>query len=155
MTTTQARTDEFSRHCFQRLRIEILIADFATTDLLPMMWRSYRLVSRLLRVPSHPPDRSVLVDFPELHLAPMHNRILPLSTFLLVPFFTLASLRLASVLPTDIRRRPHRAYRHSGSSRPRRHQGIQKGFSIVSNKTFVKNNGHKRSQRLFLLLHCS
>ena len=36
-------------------------------------------LSQLLRVPSHPPDRSVLVDYPELHFQFVGPRILPLS----------------------------------------------------------------------------
>ena len=73
------RTDEFVHHGFQRLRIEILIpfrdhgfVDHHDVEIIPP--------SQLLRVPSHPPGRTVLVDDPELRLAP---RILPLSKLLL------------------------------------------------------------------------
>jgi hypothetical protein len=56
------------------------------------MWSSYHLVN-FCKLPSHPPGRSVLVDYPELHLAP---RILPLPYLLRYYHFTLA-LTLASV----------------------------------------------------------
>jgi hypothetical protein len=73
MTTTQGLTDLFVIAAIQRLRIEILIA-----------FRDYKFVdhveiiapSKFVRVPSHPPGRSALVDYLELHLAP---RIFPLS----------------------------------------------------------------------------
>ena len=80
MTTTQGLTHSlyyylFIRHCgLRRLgwlwRIEIIIAfrdyGFVDVEIIPP--------SQLLRVPSHSPGRSVIVDYPELHLAP---RILP------------------------------------------------------------------------------
>ena len=72
MTTDQGLTD-LSAICFQRLRIEILIAfrDYGFVDHVELI-----PPSQLLRVTSHPPGRSVLVDYPELRLAP---RVLPLS----------------------------------------------------------------------------
>ena len=90
------RTDGFIRHCFQRLRIEILIAfrDYGFVDHVELI-----PPSQLLRVPSHPPGRSVLVDYPELHLAP--SRILDFTTVIILQLlrfyhFTLA-FSLASV----------------------------------------------------------
>ena len=75
MTTTQGLTNLFASS-FQRLRIEILIVfrDYGFVDHVELI-----PPSQLLRVPSHPPGRSVLVDYPELHLAPTPSRILPLS----------------------------------------------------------------------------
>ena len=57
------------------------------------MWSSYHLVN-FCELPSHPPGRSVLVDYPELHLAP---RILPLSYYHLTLALTLASVPLVLV----------------------------------------------------------
>ena len=61
MTTTQGLTDLVVIALLQRLRIEILIAfrDYGFVDHVEMIPRQ---VAQLLRVPFHPPSRSVLVD---------------------------------------------------------------------------------------------
>ena len=99
-----SRADGFIRPAFrdlQTVRIEILIVvrNYGFVDCVELI-----PPGQLLRVPSHPPDRSVLVDYPELHLA---SRILPrlIATLrLLLPFtpasFT-SSLAYALVLQDD------------------------------------------------------
>ena len=64
MTTTQGLTNLVASCCFLRLRIEILIAfrDYGFVDHVELI-----PPSQVLRVPSHQPGRSVLVDYPELH----------------------------------------------------------------------------------------
>ena len=72
-----------------KLHLEILIAfrDYGFVDHVKII-----PPSQLLRVPSHPPGRLVLVDYPELHLAP--SRILPLVKLLLVRFYHIRLLLL-------------------------------------------------------------
>ena len=86
------RTDGFIRPAFrdlQTVRIEILIVvrNYGFVDCVELI-----PPGQLLRVPSHPPDRSVLVDYPELHLAPTRSRILPLS----YSYYVTTILRLLS-----------------------------------------------------------
>jgi hypothetical protein len=77
MMTTQGRTNLFviASRDFGLARSSLL---FATMDLLTMfnvdVELTYEPPSQLLRVPSHhPPGRSVLVNYPELHLAPLEG----------------------------------------------------------------------------------